>query len=352
MSEQPREVVKVAVEPLVMGQTDALMAMECDLQVATAHRYPRSIASCQEGVLALAGKDQKTAEPMTYCIKRGGKLITGPSIHFAKVLASEWANIRVSGGLIRVEEKVVVCRGLCWDLERNVAWSTEVTKGIMYSTKGDRAGQRFTDDMIVVTTLAAISTAQRNAVFKTIPEPYWGDIYKQVVLIGKGTTQGLDERRTAMIGWFKKKGVTLDTLLKLTGVGSVEELGVDEVDQIRGMAQAIKDGDTSVKELLAESGNRQSIAEATAAMTLPEPGDSATTTGPTGTFLDEDAQAKELIGQKIGKRAAIMVMFNALGAESQKRVISNCSLHTIDGIEDIGSLNELQEVVDAIQNEL
>lgn len=114
-----------------------------------------------------------------------------------------------------------------------------------------------------------------------------------------------------------------------------------------------------------DSTNR--IEAARAAMTLPEPNESAKTTDPTGTplrekpekvvesagrALDKDAEARELMAKKIGKRAEIMVMFNALNTDPQRRVLDNCSLHTIDGIEAIGSLDGLQEVVDVIQNEL
>jgi len=105
--------------------------------------------------------DVETAQSMGYALQRGGKPITGPSVHLAKLVVSNWGNMRTEAKVVEVTDKEVVSRGIAWDLEANTASSFEVRRKIT-----DKYGKRFNDDMITVTGNAANSIAYRNAVFQ------------------------------------------------------------------------------------------------------------------------------------------------------------------------------------------
>src|SRR5690348_6841125 len=58
-----------------------------DMQIATAKQYPRSITAALREATELATLDEETAKTMLYALKRGGKVIPGPSVRLAEILA-------------------------------------------------------------------------------------------------------------------------------------------------------------------------------------------------------------------------------------------------------------------------
>jgi hypothetical protein len=250
MTEQPNQPPEGAlqiVETAPLVDVGALSRDEIDIQVATAQRYPRSIVACQRTVVELATLNQDTAIACSYGFKRGGKMITGPSIHFAKVLAFAWKNIRVQGRIVGATDTEVFAEAVCWDLERNVAWASPSHRKIL-----DRNGKRYSDDMITVTGMAAVSIAQRNAVFKTVPEPLWRAAYQKVQDTARGSAETLDARRKKWLQWFEKQGIRPDQLLKLVGAPGFADVTLDHIVEMQAISQAIVDKEVTVLELLAE----------------------------------------------------------------------------------------------------
>src|SRR5499427_10737281 len=71
-----------------------LQKSEIDQQIATAKRYPRSMTKLMSTAGQLVTTDVETADEMIYALPRGGKVIEGPSVRFAEVLAYSWGNSR------------------------------------------------------------------------------------------------------------------------------------------------------------------------------------------------------------------------------------------------------------------
>lgn len=245
-SDERPEIVDVGPAPTSLVTRDEIAS-----QVATAQQYPRSIAECQLTLIELATLDQPTAESCSYSFSRGGKNITGPSIHFAKMLSFAWKHIRVQGRVIRATATEVIAEGICWDTERNVAWCTESRRPIIYSDK-KRKGQRYSDDMIGVTGMAAISIAQRNAVLKTVPEPLWRNAYSKIKDAARGSADTLNERRKKWMQWFEVEGIKADQLLRLVGAAGWADVTIDHIVRMQEISQAIVDKNITVVELLAE----------------------------------------------------------------------------------------------------
>lgn len=89
-------------------QFDAIERANVDSQVSTAKQYPRDIARCINNSIAMATIDYETAQSCGYALQRGGKPITGPSVHLAKLIVSNWGNIRAEAKVVQITDKQVI----------------------------------------------------------------------------------------------------------------------------------------------------------------------------------------------------------------------------------------------------
>lgn len=221
-----------------------------DIQVSTAKQYPRSISRCANNAVAIATMDKDTAQSCGYALPRGGKPITGPSVHLAKIIAQQYGNLRAEAKVVEITDKQVVSRGTAWDLENNYAVSFEVRRSII-----GRNGNRFSDDMITVTGNAANSIAYRNAIFGIVPKSITDKAYKaaQHLITGDlSDEEKLIKRRDGAIKHFiDTYGITEEEVIKLCGKHTVNQIQADEIALLLGFAQSLKDGDTTVDELMA-----------------------------------------------------------------------------------------------------
>lgn len=219
-----------------------LARAELDQQVSTAKAYPRSVTKFKVEALNMATLDQETAASCFYSLPRGGKAIEGPSIRLAEIIGSAWGNLNYGARVVSIDDKFLTAQGICRDLERNVTMTAEVTRRITGKNG------RFNDDMIGVTANAACSIALRNAIFKVVPMAYAKDILAQARKVAIGDAKTLGSRRASMIEYFGKMGVEPKRILWLLEKKSVEDIGLDELQVLVGLATAIKDGDTTVDE--------------------------------------------------------------------------------------------------------
>jgi hypothetical protein len=222
-----------------------LTASEIDVQIQTAKRYPRSIRAFKQQAMELACLDEQTAAGMFYVLPRAGKKIEGPSVRLAEVVGSSWGNLRYGARIVATDEKWVTAQGMCFDLEKNVAASVEVRRRI---TKKD--GTRYDDDMVNVTANAACSVALRQAIFKVVPFALVKGIYEQAKLTSIGKATSVAEKRQAMVDWFKKTGATEAQLLAFLGHKGLEDVTLEDLVTLRGLATAIKDGETTLEDAL------------------------------------------------------------------------------------------------------
>jgi len=142
-----------------------------DVQISTAKAYPRNIKRSTENALTIVTLDKETAATCTYSVPRGGKAITGPSVHLAKILAQVWGNLRCEAKVVAIDPRQITSEAICFDLENNLAIKTQVKRSIMGKTG------RFNDDMITVTGNAANSIALRNAILSVIPRAIVDKVY-------------------------------------------------------------------------------------------------------------------------------------------------------------------------------
>ena len=256
------EVMQVSQDQSII-QVDAVERANVDSQVATAMQYPRDISRSLNNSIAMATMDYATAQSCGYALPRGGKPITGPSVHLAKLIVSNWGNMRAEAKVVQITDKQVISRGTCWDLENNVATAFEVRRSIV-----GKNGKRFSDDMITVTGNAANSIAYRNAVFSVIPKAITDKVYQaaQHFITGDlSDEEKLVARRKKCIDFFKDEyGITENEVVMLCGKQTVNQIKADQIALLLGITQSLKDGDTTVEDVMRpyrSEENKKTIAD-------------------------------------------------------------------------------------------
>lgn len=243
------EILPVENQNVQVVQMDVVERASVDSQVATAKQYPRNITRSINNSIAMATMDNDTAQSCGYALPRGGKPITGPSVHLAKIIVSNWGNMRTEAKVVQITDKQIVSRGIAWDLETNVASAFEVRRSII-----DKYGKRYSDDMITVTGNAANSIAYRNAVFSVIPKAVVDKIYnssKKFITGDLSDEEKLIKRRTDAIKYFNDEwGITEEEVIKMCGKQTVNQIKSDELALLIGITQSLKDGDTTVDDLM------------------------------------------------------------------------------------------------------
>lgn len=213
-----------------------------DIQVSTAHAFPRNVASCINEALTMATIDEETAMTCGYSLPRGGKSITGPSVHLAKILIQSWGNFRGESKVINTTAKYVESEAIAWDLQKNVAVKVTVKRSIMKNKGKDRMAE----DMIIVTGNAANSIALRNAVFSVIPKAVTDKVYKASQQKIIGAASDFSKKVKSVFAAFKKGyDQPEEAVLKIVGKTQISQLTNDDLVTLIGVGQALKDGDTT-----------------------------------------------------------------------------------------------------------
>ncbi|WP_289739553.1 hypothetical protein [Paramuribaculum intestinale] len=237
-------------EIIEIKQAEVLQAInrsEVDMQIATAKQYPRHLPTVLNQIATLATLDAETAEDCFYILRRkgegGGNTIEGLSVRMAEIIAGAWGNLRVQTRIIGNDGKTITAQGVCHDLETNVAVSVEVKRRIT-----DRNGRTYSEDMQVVTGNAASAIAFRNAVLKVVPKAVTKRVIADVKQVAMGQALDLETSRQRMVDYFGKLGVTEELLLEYLELKKREEIDKERVFELRALANAIKEGTTTVQE--------------------------------------------------------------------------------------------------------
>lgn len=226
-------------QAIVRAQSQAMT----DAHIEAAKKYPRSVTKFKREAHELATMDIETACQCFYSLPRAGKKIEGASARLAEILMSSWGNCAGGARIISEGEKFITAQGIFQDFERNIQVSYEVRRRIT-----DKHGKRYKDDMIVVTANAACSIALRNSVLKGIPKAFWQPIYESARQTAIGDAKTMSAVRFEMVEYFSKMGVTEAQICRVLEVAGLDDIGEEELLTLRGLATAIRDGDTSIDE--------------------------------------------------------------------------------------------------------
>lgn len=237
-------------EIIEIRQSDMLTAInraEVDIQISTAKQYPREVSRVLNQIKTYATMDMETAEDCFYALRRGkgsdAQVIEGISVRLAEIIAGAWGNLRVQTRIIGNDGKTITAQAVCHDLESNLAVSLEVKRRIT-----DKYGRTYSEDMQVVTGNAASAIAYRNSVLKVVPKAVTKKVVNEIKQVALGQSIDLETRRQRLIQYFAQIGVMQSELLAYCEVKTIDQIDTEMVFELRGLANAIKEGTTTVKE--------------------------------------------------------------------------------------------------------
>lgn len=258
---------------------------EIDRQIATAKRYPRSLTMFKERLSNAVRMDKATAQSCFYTVPRAGKRITGPSVRLGELAASLYQNVRYGGRVVDIDDKYVTAQGVFHDLENNVYVQIEVKRRIT-----DSEGRRYSDDMIVTASNAAVAIAKRNAIIGGIPRPLMQEAYELSQRVAIGEAKDLKTAVTATLSKAFALNVTPEQVFVFLGVDGAPDITTGHLLDLVGALTAIETGEETIQSVFpaADAGaapvtGRRTFGKrkpATTSVTPPEPAQPAPTTAP------------------------------------------------------------------------
>ncbi|MDD5458366.1 MAG: hypothetical protein PHF37_03130 [Phycisphaerae bacterium] len=233
-------------------EKDALEIMErasIDIQISTAHKYPRSLAAFNQRAKEMVSVDIETAESCIYRRPVGkdasGRqtFASGESVRLAEIVAACYGNLRVGAIITEMTPTYVKACGMAHDLESNFAQKTEVVESTV-----TRSGKPYDERMRIVVAKAAQAKAKRDAIFGVVPK----SLCKSITAVARGVIEGnqkpLTERRAAVESWMSKLSISKERVFVALGVKGIEEVGNEEIETLTGLRTALRDGDITLEE--------------------------------------------------------------------------------------------------------
>jgi len=339
--EEGREVSGMSVES---GTVALLNKSEIDMQIATAHKYPRSIKRFRDEALAMVTLNEQVAQECIYSLPRKEKdqvtgqwvikPIEGPSARFGEVVASAWGNCRAGARIVSDQGDFVTAQGVFHDLERNVAITYEVQRRITGSN-----GQRYKPDMIGVTANAACSIALRNAILKGVPKAFWADMYDAAREAAIGNVQTLGARRSRALAVLQKMGVQQETVFTFLKIEGIEDITLEHLGTLFGITTALKEGDTTPEQAFETDSSKESSGpKAKSKSEDPKPDQQQSASGKT----DDSTPVKPASASQIK-----FIKSKAEGASiSEEDIFKKFGISTLEGI----NIKQVDEIMTFIAN--
>lgn len=244
------EVEHVEVTPVENNAIELMERASIDVQIATAHRFPRDVDRFIEKAKKMVAIDEETA---TSCIYRrpvgredggvGQKFVSGESIRLAEIVASCYGNLRVGVIISEINPRYVKAIGYAHDLESNFAGKAETVESTV-----TKYGKPYSERMRLVVAKAAQSKARRDAIFQVVPKSLCKPIIEKARQIIAGNQKPLNERREAVKVWMSKLSIEDERIFTALGVKGLNNLGDDELETLTGIRTALKEGDITLDE--------------------------------------------------------------------------------------------------------
>lgn len=228
-------------------------------------------------------------ETARYVVPRGNGKVEGFSIRFAEECIRNYGNLDNNNMIVYEDAKMRTVRVNTVDLENNIAFHTDVQIEKTVERKFLKDGQKpistrigsdgkavhlvpATDDDIQIKQNALISKAMRNQVLRLVP----GDILAECkAMLVEISTKGVDENdkellRKKVVDGFARLSVMPDQIEKYLG-HPVGQCSPAQLVELRGLYEAIKDGEGTWADALAQKEEERKPKDAKAETKKSEP---------------------------------------------------------------------------------
>lgn len=194
-------------------------AQEVQAAMVVAKRFPRDEDIAYSRIMK-ACKRQSLAETAVYEYRRGGQVVTGPSIRLAEVLAQNWGNIDY--GLIEMEQRNGESQVMAyaWDLETNVRQTKIFTVPHFRATKS--GGYALTDPRDIYEMVANQGARRvRSCILGVVPKDIVDEAVSECAKTLKSGKEPISDRVRKMISVYQESfGVSKEALEKFAGCNS------------------------------------------------------------------------------------------------------------------------------------
>ncbi len=250
---------------------DRYSQAEYDIQIATAKRYPRSLAQFKIRAREAALIDEDTASSCLYSIPRKDhgvtKFIEGESIRLAEIVAGAYQNLVLGSRVLETDRvnKTVRVVGVAWDLENNVRMMVEKIGRI-----SNKEGKLYSDDMIITTTNATVAKAIRDSIFKVVPKSFVADIKKDIKKLLAGDEKSFKQKRENALNLFKDTyGIDKQVIFDYLGIKGKDDITADHLYNLFGLHNLLQESDPTERKSIID-GMGKPIVQQTAANSTTE----------------------------------------------------------------------------------
>lgn len=196
-----------------------------------------------------------------------GRGVEGPSIRFAEAAIRAMTNVTVETATIFDDNERRIVRVAVTDLEANVPYSQDVTVTKTVERNSVKPGEaplrtrigsrdqtvyimEATDDDILNKANALISKAVRTLGLRLLP----GDIQDECMALCKETQRNQDAKdpeaaKRQLFDAFGRVGMTVEQLKTYLGTDA-KTLSAKEMETLRALYNSLKDGQTTVREIM------------------------------------------------------------------------------------------------------
>lgn len=272
-----------AMAPAVSASENAAIAMAAQQKAIVEARYkmalarPRDIDMVRQAMLKDARRPSFAAVAIYH--KPVGKGIEGPSIRFVEAAIRNMTNILTETATVSEDDERRVIRVAVSDLETNTYFSQDVTVTKTVERQKLPAGEKpirvrtnsygkpvyilhGTDDDILNKQNALISKAVRTLGLRLIP----GDLVDEALFhvrqtMARQDAQDPDTAKNRIIDAFSQLGVSVESLKEYLG-HELSSIDPNELQTLRALYSAIKDGETTWKAVMDDKAEKEAEAKA------------------------------------------------------------------------------------------
>lgn len=228
-------------------------------------RQPRDVDAVRERLLRECARPSFAA--VAIYRKPIGEGVEGPSIRFAEAAIQAMGNLAIDTPAIYDDAEKRILRVTVADMETNVTHSKDVTiqkrverrrladGQVALKTRTNSRGQpvflvEATDDEILNTENALVSKALRTTGLRLVPG-WLIDECMQAVRATRAKEHAVDPdaAKRKLLDAFRGVGVTADQVKDWLG-HAADTLAPSELEELRGIYTAIRDGDTTWREVM------------------------------------------------------------------------------------------------------
>lgn len=209
------------------------------------------------------------AEVARYSKPQGQSKVEGPSIRFVEAALRYFRNVDVSTTTVFDNADVRIIRVVVTDMEGNLGYASEVQVAKTVERKSNKGreviGERVnsygdkvyivvaTDDEILVKQAALISKSIRTLGLRLLPGDVVEEAQKAVVAtISKGVVDDPKAALHRLIDAFAELKVLPEDLVAFANGKPLDRLQPKEITELRSIFAAIRDGETTWDEVMAE----------------------------------------------------------------------------------------------------